>query len=509
MLCVRSLDAVEAHPLLGTENASLPFWSADGRSLGFFAGGKLKTIGADGGPVQSLSDTPNPRGGAWNRDGVIIFAPDAASGLFRIPAAGGQPTPVTTVESSRGETLHRFPAFLPDGRHFLYVAYPSNTVWLRSLDSSETVRVFQADSQAQYVAPGYLLFARQGTLFAQPYDVRRMAQTGEPVRVADGLAYDTNNYAAFSGADNGILVYRRGTVSTRTQLMWIDRTGRALSRIGSPGLFRNPTLSPDGTRVAVEVTDPQTLKQDIWQIDVRRGVTSRFTFNPGNDIYPVWSPDGSWIVFGSDRDGGLFNLYQKLADGNGDDQRVVKSDDDMAPYAWAPDGGSLVYRLRINNLAILSMMGDRKSQPLLQSPTYNQTQGQVSPDGRWLAYHSNESGQYDVFVRNFPAATSKWQISQGGGLYARWRGDGKELFYYAADGHLMAVPVTGDAALEVGTTAPLFEAHVLNGSSTATNFRAQYDLTRDGQRFLLNVPVEETAPSSIDIVLNWTAMLKK
>ena len=275
-------------------------------------------------------------------------------------------------------------------------------------------------------------------------------------------------------------------------------------------MYRNPELSPDGARVAVEVTDPQSRTQDIWLVELARGVTSRFTFDPGNDIYPVWSPDGSSLMFGSDRDGGVFNLYQKLANGAGNDERVVKSTDNMAPNSWSPDGRALVYRLGAQgSMGILPLVGDRKPRPFLQSPRFNQFQGQVSPDGRWIAYTSQESGRSEINVQNFPVPAGKWQISQGGAAFSRWRGDGKEIYYIAADGHLMAVPTKGETAVEVGTAVPLFEARMLNGSSTSNGFRPQYAVTRDGQRFLLNVPLEEASASPITVVLSWTAGLKK
>jgi len=321
-------------------------------------------------------------------------------------------------------------------------------------------------------------------------------------------------YPAFSVSESGVLAYRTGAPSTRTQLAWFDRAGKALGPIGQSGLYRNPALSPDGTRLAVEATDPQSRKQDIWLVELACGVTSRFTFDPGNDIYPVWSPDGSRIMFGSDRDGGVFNLYQKLANGAGVDEPVLKSGAMGAPYNWSPDGRSIVFRTLTDagvfSSSILPLFGDRKPRPLLLSSTFTQGLGQVSPDGRWIAYISNESGRYEVYGQSFPTlGDGKWQISKDGAIQPRWRGDAKELFYYAADGRLMAVPIKGDTAIEVGTAVPLFEAHMLNGPNTAVGFRQQYDVTRDGQRFLINVPLEETTASPITVVLNWTTALSQ
>ena len=351
LLWVRSLDALEAQPLPGTDGAIAPFWSPDSRALGFFAavGTTLKTIDASGGPVRTLGNVPKSRGaaGTWSPDGVIVFG-SQSGGLFTVSANGGAPTPLTTPDAAQGDTAHRFPSFLPDGRHFLYVAIPSNTILLGSLDSKETTRLLTADSQAVYVAPGSLLFVRQGTLVAQPFDARRGTLTGEAVPIAEQVLPDVIGAAAFAASSSGVLAYRTGTASVLTQLTWVDRAGRPLGPVGPPGRYRNPELSPDGTRVAVEATDPQGQAQDIWIVELARGVTSRFTFDPGNDMFPAWSPDGTQIMFGSDRGGGVPHLYQKRADGVGAEEPVLKSRIDMAPNSWAPDGRSVVYRTSAN-----------------------------------------------------------------------------------------------------------------------------------------------------------------
>jgi len=509
-LWIRSLGDLEARPLPGTptETPSYPFWSPDSRTIGFFAGGKLKTIDVDGGQVQSLCDAPAAMGGTWSRDGVIVFAALAAGGLLRIPATGGQPSAVTTVSAASRQISHRFPAFLPDGRHFIFLVWPSNTIWIGSLDSGETKQLLSSDSQAEYAAPGFILFTRQGTLVAQRFDDRGGTVGGDAVPLAQQVTRDANGHAPFSASAGGMLAYRTGAAAARTQLTWFDRSGASQGRLGQQGFYRNPVLAPDGARVALELVDPQGRNQDIWIGDVGRGVMTRFTFDPHNDIYPVWSADGTRIMFASDRDGGVFNVYQKAANGATDEQLLVKSADDMAPYTRSPDGRYLLYRLNTTGLGILPLTGDRKQRPLLQA-VFTQSQGQVSPDGRWLAYVSNESGPYEVYIRSFPDLTGKWQVSQGGAVHPRWRGDGKELYYYASDGRLMAVPIKGDTAAEIGTAAPLFGPRLLNGPNVSTGFRAQYDVTPDGRRFLLNVPLEEDAPSPITVVLNWTAALKK
>jgi Tol biopolymer transport system component len=412
----------------------------------------------------------------------------------------------------RGESAHRFPSFLPDGWHFLYLAFPTNTIWVGSLDGKDATRLINADSQAEYAAPGYLLFVRQGTLMVQPFDADRAALNGEAISIAQQPMFDPGGSAAFSTSETGTLVVRTGPSSPTTQLMWVDRRGKSLGEIGQPGPYRNPAVSPDGTRIAIEALDFQNRTQDIWLIELAPGGASRFTFDPHNDIWPVWSPDGARIAFGSDRQAGEFDLYTKLSNGAASEELLLKSGAGTlaAPLSWSPDGALIVYRnyQPFSNMAVLPLVGDRKPRPFEQV-NFNQAQGQVSPNGRWLTYHSTESGTNEVYVQSFPKPGAKWQVSKNGGYHPKWRGDGTEIFYYGADGQLMAVTIKGDAALEIGATVPLFKPRLLNGPAAALGFRAQYDVTRDGQRFLLNVPVEDAPTPPITVVLNWTAGLKK
>ena len=459
--------------------------------------------------MQTLGDALAPRGGTWNRDDVIVYASSNIGPLLRIPAAGGQPANVTELSGTAFETSHRFPSFLPDGKHFFYLTSPANTIWIGALDSTAPVRILSADSQAQYAEPGYLLFTRQGMLLAQPFNARQLRLEGEPRNVAQLVARDANGYAAFSASENGVLAYRTGSPAIRTQLAWVDRAGRLTASIGEPGLYRNPALSLDGTRLAVEAVDPIGRNQEVVLIDLARGAASRFTFDAANDAYPIWSPDGRYVYFASDRDGGIYNPYRKPANGAGDDERLIKSSEDTAPYSASADGKYLLNRLNVTAIGLLTLTGDRKPVALLQSPSFSQTQGQISPDGRWLAYISNESGRYEVYVRTFPVPTGgRWQITQTGGIAPRWSGDGKELFFYAADGRLMAAEIAADAAVQVRGLVPLFEPRLLNGPTISTGFRAQYDVTPDGKRFLVNIPVEEPVVPPITTVLNWTAALK-
>ena len=511
-LWLRDLDSLEARPLPGAENATYPFWSPDSRTIGFFADGSLKTIDASGGPIRTLCATPGGgRGAAWSREGVIVFSSAQLQGLFSVPAAGGQPVQVTAAEGV-AQGSYRLPSFLPDGRRFVFTAFPGNEIRLGSLDSTDSAKVLDAESQAQFVPQGYLLFVRQGTLLAQPFDAGSATPTGDAVPLVEQVFVDGNSYALFSAADSGTLAFRSGGAAEETQLTWFDRSGAAVGAPGPPGRYRNPVLSPDRTRVAVEVVSDADRNRDIWLLELARGVMSRFTFDPRNDVNPVWAPDGSRIVFGSDREGGVFSLYQKPSSGAATEELFFTSTvENAVPYSWSPDGRFILHRYMNGgafNTGVLPLEGDRKARLFLPVP-FNQTMAQISPDGRWIAYHSNESGRFEVFVQTFPTPAGKWQVSKDGGYYPMWRGDGREIFYYAANGQLTAVPVTTGAALEVGSAVPLFRADMLNGPSTAVGFRAQYDVTPDGQRFLLNVPVAEAQRPSITVVLNWAAPLRQ
>jgi Tol biopolymer transport system component len=523
LLWVRPLDSLAAEPLAGTEEAREPFWSPDSRFLGFFSQGKLKKVDASGGPPQTLCDLSptgmiSPTsvfGSSWSSDGVIAFGGNLTP-IEAVPAAGGQPKPATAIDRSRLERSHIFPDFLPDGHHFLYLALsakPENTgIYVGSLDSRESKRLLGVQSEVKYAPPGYLLFVRNGTLVAQPFDASRLELSGEPLPIAEHVVYDPifgDTMVSVSG--NGVLAYRGGAASRDTQLVWFDRTGKQLGPAGPPGDYLDPELSPDGKRVAFDRKGAQG-HREIWLLELAGGTATRFTFNPSDEYFPIWSPDGSQIVFASNREGS-FGFYQKPSSGAGNEESLLRSATDTAPYSWSLDGRFIVYRSintkGINEVWVLPLFGDRKAFPFLQSEQINQLLPKLSPDGHWLAYVSNESGRFEVYVQSFPKARGKWQISNSGGIHPRWARDGKELFYFALDGKLTTVPVKGDSALEVGPPKALFDPYMLGGARTMLGFRHQYDVSPDGQRFLINVPVAEESSSPITLVLNWTAGLKK
>ena len=515
-LFVRSLDAVEWQMLSGTEGAQLPFWSPDSRYIGFGAQGKLKRVDVAGGPPQNVCDAGNFGGGTWNTDGVIVFN-NFPGPLKRVPASGGEPSVVTTLKGPQ-ETAHVYPFFLPDGRHFLFwavgAASSDSSIDVASLDSKERVPVLKAASNLAYVPSGHLLFHRNGTLMAQPFDAKHFSVSGEPVRVADGLAVNQAiSLADFAVSNTGVLAYRTGTAGAQSRLTWYDRAGKPLGPVGTPAEYRGIALSPDGKRIAVH-QHQQPAGGDIWVLDQDRGTFTRLTFNASHNFVPTWSRDGGMIAFASDRDGGIFNIYQKSSSGAGDDELVLKTPNAKFPEDWAPDGQSMLYA-EVNpgkqvDAMVLPLSGERKPRPFVNTE-FVEGLSNFSPDGRWIAYSSNESGRFEVYVQPYPQRTGKWQISTQGGSYARWARSGKELFYLTDEGAVMGADVRADGqAFSAGTPRMLFKTNAMFGDHAAGGFELPYDVTADGQRFILNerlTPANQGAP--LTVVLNWTAGLKK
>jgi len=506
LLWVRSLDTLTAQALAGTEGASSPFWSPDSRLLGFFAGGKLKKIEASGGPPITLCDAPNNRGGAWSRDGVIVFNPANLVALQKVSASGGVPTAATVL--GQGETAHMRPSFLPDGRHFLYRAYTGSAagpIYLASLDSSERKFLLNADSQNVLYTQGHLLFLRETTLVAQPFDARGLVLTGDAFPIAEQIQTTGINppYGVFSTSENGVFGYQTGTGGA-ANLVWFDRTGKQASVLGEPAAYSDLELSPDGKRASVSISDGK--QRDIWIYDVAHGLRTRFTFDPADELQSFWSPDGSQVVFNSRRKGHL-DMFQKASSGAGSEDVLLEDNLDKYPVSWSPDGRFILYDSIGSatglDLWVLPLSGDRKPVPFLTTK-FNEAAGQFSPDGRWVAYNSDESGKNEVYVTPFPGPGGKWQISTGGGALPRWRHDGTEIFYLAPDNKLMAAAVNGKgSSFEVGAVKPLFETRAVAG------LRNRYAVSPDGQRFLINTVPEQAASAPITVVLNWTAGLKK
>lgn len=437
VLWTYEIGSQRTRSLEGTQGASYPFWSPDGKTLGFFAEGKLKKVNVSGGQAQIVCDAPNGRGGTWNRDGVIVFNPDALGGLYRVPSWGGSPVPITTLEASRYESSHRWPMFLPDGKHFLYLAanfsgeYDYNTIFLGALDSTERRLLVSSSANAVFVEPGYLLYLRDRSLVAQPFDRRSYVVSGEPHILTDEVLYFPQVDRAVFSASTGVLVTQTGKGVSVSQLMWFDRTGKPVGTVGMPGSHDNVRLSPDGRRVATDQIDPDGRNIDIWIYEPARNAAARLTFHPALDQAPIWSPDGKQILFSSNHTLSVngpaaFRLFLKNADGSGSEQGVGSFDARLAnAWDWSRDGKHILFR-KDNELWHLSVP-ERVPTPLFQGPGTIRN-AQFSPDGRWMAYASNETGNMEVYVSSFPIGSGKWQISSAGGEEPRWRADGKELF---------------------------------------------------------------------------------
>jgi Tol biopolymer transport system component/predicted Ser/Thr protein kinase len=511
-LWLRSLESVAARSLPGTEGASQPFWSPDSRSLGFFAGGKLKTIELSGGTVQTLSEASwDPRGGAWSRDGIILLSPSFQGPLFRIPATGGELTQATVLDAGRKEQTHRFPSFLRDGRHFLYYASPGSgeepgEILVGSLDKMQPRRLLQSSSFAVFGEPGYLLFARGKTVLAQAFDPDRFRLTGRPVAVAEQVASSgaISGFRVFSVSATGVLVYESGIVRAN-RLVWLDRSGREVGAIGVAGSYYAPRLSPDGSRLAAVRTDIDGTNGDIWLTDFARNVTSRFTFAEADENNPIWSPDSKRLFFSSSREG-VSNLYHALSDRPGSEELLLRTSAWKVADDVSPDGRFLVYETtdpkRRVDLWILPLSGDRTPSPLVATP-FGEFAAQISADGRWIAYTSNESGRDEVYAQAFPSLGGKWQVSTAGGGAPRWSRDGKQLFYFGSDGRLMVADVRLTPSFESGPPAPLFKVPLLESPDR------QYDVSPDGTRFLANVLSGTTTVKPLTVVLNWSAAIEK
>ncbi|MEQ1580768.1 MAG: TIR domain-containing protein [Steroidobacteraceae bacterium] len=513
-LWLRSLATTTAQPLPGTDGATYPFWSPDGRSVAFFAGGALKRLDLSGAAPQTLAPAAAGRGGTWSADGVILFAPNnGANPLMRVGASGGAVVAATTLGPQ--QLLHIHPQFLPDGRRFLfYVTGNQDTagIYVGALDGGAPTRLTLAESPGAYLASGWLLWVRSGTLVAQRLDLDKAVLTGEPVTLADGVASDTSTWRnAVSVAATGLLAYRTGGSSR--QLTWFDRSGTARGTVGDAdsSLFQ-PRVSPDGRRVVVYRTVQGN--RDLWLLDGAR--TTRFTFDPANDDRPIWSPDGTRIVFRSYRSG-RGDLYQKLANGTGVEERLVGSDRILTPSSWSPDGRFLMYQTddpqTAADLWVVPMTGEPTPSVFLQTP-FRETYAAFSPDGRWVAYHSNESGRNEVYVRPFvvPGATDntavgQLQVSTAGGITPMWAPGGKELYYLNPAGDMMAAPITvTGTALQPGAPVKLFPSRIMGGGVDRQLGR-QYDVAPDG-RFLINTEVDGGDAAPITLLMNWNPQAK-
>jgi Tol biopolymer transport system component len=525
-LWVRFLDTLEARPLAGSENAIAAFWSPDSRSIGFETSGtiKLKRVEISGGPPQTLCDA-NAGPGTWSKDGVIVFR-ITTSGLMRVPAGGGDCTQLTKFDPVLGDTNHRYPYFLPDGRHFLYQRVsnrPENTgIYIGSLDvkpeQQSTRRLMPAESNVVYASDGksgYLLFLREGTLFAQPFDVGKLELASDAVPIAEQVGSGSNNMGGFFSASlNGILSYRVGPAGGggNFQLALFSRQGKFVRVLNEQGLYFEPAFSPDGTQVAFRRLDNAVSAPDIWVHEFAGDRNSRLTFDPAADIAPVWSPNGKEIIFASDRDS-TRGIYRKSATGAGSEKVVLKSPEPKVPTDWSRDGRFLLFTQvdpkTGDDIWVMPLTGDAQPSKYLKTE-FSESGARFSPDGRFVAYESNASGSQEVYVRPFPDSNSgQWMVSRGGGGQPRWRGDGKELFYRNPNTNsLMSVDVTLNPTFNASVPKELFRYEGFFGG--AANF---FDVSGDGQMFIRNTLARENDPKTpqapMTVVLNWTTGLRK
>jgi eukaryotic-like serine/threonine-protein kinase len=502
-LWVRPMNTVEARELPGTEGATFPFWSPDSRSLGFFADGKLKTVDLEGGSTQIVCEAPLGRGGAWGPGGVILFSPAPTAPLMRVSAAGGAPVPITKLDDTL-HTSHRWPFFLPDGKHFLYIALHhdasksgNNELYYASLDGRENRPLARSQTNAVY-ASGFLLFGRGDQLMAQPFNPSSGTLSGEPQNVAKGVMNDGSTWHMDASASNdGLLVFGSGA-SGDLELVWMDRSGKVSTIADKLPDLQSAVLSPQGDRVALQMNAGQT---DIWVLDLTRGVRTRVTFGPVGNVSPIWSPDGKWIAYSSAQNG-HFAICRKPSDGSGAEECLLNVEQQPGLHDWSRDGKYLLYSLPVpggplRQIWALPLQGERKTSPVVEGGAF----GKLSPDGRWLAYQSTESGRAEVYVMPFGGGQGKWQISANGGQQPRWSTDGKALYYMDLTYNLFSVPVKNTGgSLQFGVVEKL----ISNWSAP----QVFYDVSPDGNKFLLD-RVAQQVNQSVTVMTNFTAGLKK
>jgi Tol biopolymer transport system component/tRNA A-37 threonylcarbamoyl transferase component Bud32 len=514
---VQFLGDLAAKKIEGTEGAAFPFWSADGKFIGFFADGQLKRVPTAGGPVTVLADAPNPRGGSWNQDNVIIYEPDYRDTLWRINASGGPATRLTQFETAK-HTTHRWPQFLPDGKHFLFFAtnHSGDTehgIYFGTLQDGSYKHLLDADSGAQY-ASGYLLYHEQSQLQAQKFDPATGTISGDAAMVANLVEYDNGTWhTSFSVSQNGLMVYEPGSRTLGNDLVWMDIKGNTLGKVGERAFYKGAgRISPDGKRLAVAMGDPQA---DIWVIDLAHGSPTRLTFGGATHLEPSWSADGQKVIYTRQNGTTIMkgtSIRARLANGGGQEEVLFESTTDVPTFLspqFSPDGHDIVYTAQKGPTGIAvwasPTTGDKKPFTVVPAPPNpgRIVQYRLSPDGKWLAYSSTESGREEVYVTHFPSGEGRWQVSQNGGTFPAWRGDSKEIWFTGTDLMLRAANVNPKSEeFEMEPIRPMFQITYTSPVGTP------YDVSPDGQRIVLST-FPEALPTPLVLVSNWTAELKK
>ncbi len=518
-LWVRPLGSPTAQPLAGTNDAEFPFWSPDSNSIAFFAHGQLERMSASGGPPLVIAAAPLGRGGSWGTDGTILFTPNPAGPILRVPASGGTPNPVTKLDLAKNQASERWAQFLPDGKHFLYYGFSYSALkegrgtFVGSLDGGAAKFLLAGNSNAIYVPPGYLVYIRQGALVAQRFNAATLRLAGPAMPLAGHVEVNRPLMLGLFGvSSNGILAYRAGDSHGEiAKLLWFDRSGKQIGETGAPGDYSAPSLSPDGRKLAVEqITPGATGGHDIWVYDLARGVGTRLTFSASVNDEPAWSPDGTTIAFASDRSG-LVHLYEKAATGTGKASPLVVDDGMEIHPGFSSDGRYLAYERRAVQLDSPTeiwakpLFGDRKAFPLVQGSQFVTGAPALSPDGKWLAYESDESGRAEIYVVPFPRGPGKWRISTDGGNSPRWRPDGGELFYLSPDDEIMSVKISQRGArLAIGQATPLFQV----AAGSPVRYGWSYDVSANGKRFVVVSQVAQKSNQPFMLVVNWPSLLK-
>jgi eukaryotic-like serine/threonine-protein kinase len=511
-LWVRPLNANVGTMLPGTEGALYPFWSPDNRYIAFFVGGKLKKIEATGGPTFSICDIIVSRGGSWNQSGTIVLPLDQNGGIFQVSDAGGVPKQITKLDTARGEQTHRWPFFLPDGNHFLFLARTTaagsggelDAICVASLDGKIYKRLLAGVSNAAF-ASGYLLYMRENSLMAHSFDPDALELKGDPFPISESVQFNARwSIATFSVSRTGVLVHRVGSAAIIPDLVLVDPKGKMIASLGQPEIFVNARLSKDLRKIAMDLYDVKIRNSDVYLYEIGRGVNTRFTFDPAVDMNPIWSPDGNRVVFTSDRKGHQ-DLFGKISTGAANEEVLVESNQTKTATDWSADGKYILFQSSDpktkNDLWVVPMTGDRKPFVFLQTE-YSEMNARFSPDMKWIAYQSDESGPNQIYVRPFPGPGAKWQVSTSGGTRPSWNRNGKEIFYLNA-GKIMSAEVNGSGStFETGKVKLHFDPLSIGG----TNVR---DISGDGQSILIEIPRSRQSTTPLSIIVNWDAELKK